>query len=279
MKLELFKLNLLENDVFQLIEKYISENQFITPPIIYLEGGHYDPRYEISDFSLNSLRHVLNISNNLIVKHKGNIKIVIGILIDNLGLACSETSCEITEKDSFNKNSDTLPLEIEKVLDNYIIVKREKIIISNERNCKNKTISFLKKNTKTNHDSISIESKNDILSILYHARDNQLIQLAEIKNDVVWTAKCPSIMAQHYTNITDKILKRFSDATDITIIDFSESEDMNKVTRGVEVAFDMYIPTVLNTERVNIHNVFMTDYGDNQYTIANTFSKSHLLNT
>jgi hypothetical protein len=54
---------------------------------------------------------------------------------------------------------------------------------------------------------------------------------------------------------------------------------MNKVTRGVEVAFDMYIPTILNTERVNIHNVFMTDYGDNQYTIANTFSKSHLLNT
>ncbi|MCV9927068.1 hypothetical protein OIU83_05370 [Flavobacterium sp. LS1R49] len=278
MKLELFKLNLLENNIFQLIEKYISENQFMTPPIIYLEGGHYDPRYEISDFSLNSLTHVLNISNNLIVKHKGDIKIVIGILVDNLGLSCNENTCEITNHSETIKNNDTLPEEIEKILNKYLIVKREKIIISNEKNCKNKTISFLKKSIKLNHDSITIEDKNGVLSILYHAQDNQFIQLAEIKNDVIWIAKCPSIMAQHYSNITDKILKRFNDASDITIIDFSESEDMNKVTRGVEVAVNVYIPTVINTERVNIHNVFMTDYGDNQYTIANTFSKLHPLN-
>lgn len=255
-----------------MVQKFISENEFSTPPIVYLEGGHYDPRYEISDFSINSLTHVLNISNNLILKNKGNIKIVIGILIDNLGLQCSESYCETTEKHEPN-NNENLPIEIEKILDKYLIVKRDKIIISNERNCKNKTISYLKKVVETNHNSLSIENKNDIMSVLYHASDNQMIQLAEIKNSVTWVAKCPSIMAQHYCNITNKILKRFNDASNITIIDFSEIEDINKVTRGVEVAFDVYIPNILKSGKVNIHNVFMTDFGDKEYTITNTFSK------
>lgn len=273
MRLSLIKLSKLENDVFQLVEKYISENEFSTPPIVYLEGGHYDPRYDISDFSLDSLTHVLNISNNLILKYKGDIKIVIGILIDNLGLQCAESVCEVTGNDEFLKGSEELPVEIENILSKYLIVKRDKIIISNERNCKNKTISFLKKTIDTNHNCISIDDKNETLSVLYHASDNQSIQLAEIKNNVTWVAKCPAIMAQHYNNITNKILKRFNNASDITIIDFSEIEDINKVTRGVEVAVDVYIPSILKAEKVNIHNVFMTDFGDNEYSITNTFSK------
>jgi hypothetical protein len=256
-------------------QPHIAENEFTTPPIVYLEGGHYDPRYEISDFSINSLKHVLNVANNLIIKYKGNIKIVIGILVDNLGLQCTENTCEIIENDGVVKNNEELPMEIEKILDKYLIVKRDKMIISNERNCKNKTISFLKKIIETKHDSISINNQNDTLSVFYHASDNQLIQLAEIKNSVTWVAKCPSIMAQHYNNITSKILKRFSDATDLTIIDFSEIEDINKVTRGVEVAFDVYIPSLIEEQKVNIHNVFMTDFGDDQYTITNAFSKSY----
>ena len=165
-------------------------------------------------------------------------------MIDNLGLLCTENACEIDEKNGLIKNNEDLPIVIEKILDKYLIVKRYKIIISNERNCKNKTITFLKKMIEMKHNSISTDNINDTLSVLYHASDNQFIELAEIKNSVTWVAKCPSIMAQHYSNITNKILKRFNDASDITIIDFSEIEDVNKVTRGVEVAFDVYIPNI-----------------------------------
>jgi hypothetical protein len=271
MKLALVTLTKLEKEVFQLMEKYIDENNFSEPPVLYLEGGHYDPRYAINDFSIDSLTHVLNIANNLITTYKGRIKIVIGILVDNLGLQCTETSCDIHENGKSKDSYDELPPEIEKILDQYFIVKRDKILISNERNCKNKTISFLKKAVKTHHDCLSIEHKDDIDSVVFHAPDQQDIQLAEIKNTITWSAKCPSIMAQHYSNVTTKILKRFPGAQDVTIIDFSEIDDINKVTRGVETAFEVYLPEILETEKINIHNVFMTDFGGDQYTIKKGF--------
>jgi hypothetical protein len=174
--------------------------------------------------------------------------------------------------------SEELPPEFEKIFEQYFIVKRDKIIISNERNCKNKTITFLKKLTQTSHSLISVENSVDSQSVVYHAKDKQQIQLAEIKNTVTWTAKCPSIMAKHYNSTLNKIIKRYPEAQDITIIDFSEIEDINKVTRGVETAFDIYLPQITSTRRVNIHNVFMTDFGAEHYTVKKRFCKTKTQN-
>jgi hypothetical protein len=268
MRLTLIELSELEKNITKRIDKKITENKSLLPPIIYLEGGHYDPRYEISDFSIKSLENVLNVANNLIFKHKANIKIVIGILVDNLGLQCSENSCDISNIDESNKNEEDLPIEIEEVLSKYIIVKKERMIISNERNCKNKAISFLKKITEIKQNRISVDNQNDVLSVNYQTLDNQIIQIAEIKSNITWVAKCPSIMAQHYTNVTNKILKRFPNSESITIIDFSEIEDINKVTRGVELALDIFFPSSIKEKQIEILNIFKSDFGDDEYTIV-----------
>ncbi|MNR09672.1 hypothetical protein D3C85_1258860 [compost metagenome] len=221
---------------------------------------------------------MLHIANNLITVYKGRVRIVIGILVDNLGLQCTENSCEISGAEKPSELSQELPSEIEKILGEYFIVKRDKLIISNERNCKNKTISFLKKLIQTPHPNISVQDSGDTQSVNYLAEDQQQIQLAEIKNTVTWTAKCPSIMAQHYTGTLGKILKRFPEAEDITIIDFSEIEDINKVTRGVETAFNVYLPEMDAASNVGIINVFMTDFGAEQYTIKKAVYKPQTQN-
>lgn len=59
MRLTLIELSELEKNITKRIDKKITENKSLLPPIIYLEGGHYDPRYEISDFSIKSLENVL----------------------------------------------------------------------------------------------------------------------------------------------------------------------------------------------------------------------------
>lgn len=278
MKLALIELSKLEKNIIERIDKKIDENKSLLPLVIYLEGGHYDPRYDISDFSIESLENVLNIANNLIIKHKGSIKIILGILIDNLGLQCSESVCDIANIAESNNNEDDLPKEIEEVLNKYIIVKKERMIISNERNCKNKAIKFLKKKIETKQNRISVDNHNNNSTVNYQTLDNQSIELAEIKSKTTWVAKCPSIMAQHYTNVTNKILNRFPNSENIIIIDFSEIEDINKVTRGVEIALDIFYPLNIKQKQIEIVNIFKTDFGDDEYTILAKNTELTVLN-
>ena len=122
------------------LEKQIASNNVI----VYLEGGHYNSNYGPDDFSINSFHEAIYLSKQIIKKHKKSVKLAFGLLIDNLGLNCSNNNvCDI--KTTNNVNELELNQDIEKIISINKIIKRDRFILFNERTTKNRAIDSLKK--------------------------------------------------------------------------------------------------------------------------------------
>ena len=96
----------------------IIENSYATSTgklVVYLEGGHFNRQFGADEFALNTLSDAVAFGKKLISKYQKNIKLVYGILVDDLGIACSEDSCTLPqlEKISEPQTAGELPEEIE----------------------------------------------------------------------------------------------------------------------------------------------------------------------
>lgn len=261
-----------EQELLKLIQKDVETN---CPSVsaFYLEGGHFDPRYPPSDFSINSLVKVLDIANNAILIHKRKLKAVLGILIDDLGLQCGTQVCDISVPmtGSETKGLAPVPQLLEEVLEKYTIVKRERLILQGERNCKNRGIQSLKKivtHYLDDYPELSLEETDGITKIIFSNSQGQDIVLAESKGKDIWTAKCPLIMAQHYKDTYQKISKLNPQLNAFHIIDFSEMDDYHKVVNGTEVVLKLFLnDEQINSNKLKITNVFLSDFDAEHYTI------------
>ena len=269
-----------ERELLNLIKGDIEDNY----PIIsafYLEGGHFDPRYPVTDFSKDSLVKVLDIANNAILMHKRKLKVVLGILIDDLGLQCGTEVCDISAPvvSTEIQGLAPVPQELEEVLEKYTIVKRDKLVLQGERNCKNRGIQSLKKivtNTLDHYPELSLEEMDMVTKVIFSNKQGQKIVLAESKGKDIWTAKCPLIMAQHYKDTYQKIAKLNPQVNAFHIIDFSEMDDFHKVVNGTEVALKIFLnDEQINSNKLKITNVFLSDFDVEHYSI-NTQSSTEV---
>ncbi|OMQ24494.1 hypothetical protein [Serratia oryzae] len=289
MKLTEINLNKLERKIIGIISNDI---KLITPqiPVIYLEGGHYDPRYPVTEFSVTSLHHALNIANNAIINHKKNLKISLGVLVDDLGLQCGADYCDISPlpENIINEEESTgeLPLSLEGILAKYTIVKRERVIVQGERNCKNRGIQTLRRtlnqHNKTPFPELDIEEESGTQAskIFFINEDGQRIVLSESKSKDVWIAKCPLIMAQHYSDVYHRVSRLHPQTHSVHIIDFSETDDYNKVINGADVAIKLFLAKEQTANReVKITNVFLSPYEEEDYIIHSTSNKVEALET
>jgi hypothetical protein len=251
---------------------------------VYLEGGHYDPRYPITDFAIDSLTKTLNIANNTIVQHKKKLKIILGILIDDLGLQCGSDSCDISEHALASDEEDVgeLPIALEEILAQYSIVKRDRLMLQGERNCKNRGIQSLRRiltqQKKRPFRELRVDEKLQLTQVFFHNEQEDSILLAESKNKEIWTAKCPLIMAQHYSDIYHKISKLHPKIGAYHIIYFSETDDYHKVTTGSDVAMKIFLRDgQTNGKEVKITNVFLSDIEPEHYIINSLSNKMSIL--
>ncbi|CAI1075865.1 Uncharacterised protein [Serratia rubidaea] len=278
MKLNGHTLNEIEEKALAIIHREVDE---YTPkiPVMYLEGGHYDPRYPVNEFAQKSLRHALDIANNAIARHKKDLKISLGILIDDLGLQCGVESCEIAPE--LPENSDgaeehgELPNALAAILAQYKIVKRERMVIQGERACKNRGIQTLKRilerHKTTPFPELEIEESAALTRIFFVNEEGQRVLLAESKAKDVWTAKCPVIMAQHYSDVYDRVAKLHPQSHALHIIDFSETDDYNKVINGADVAMKLFLRNKsVGNRAVKITNIFLSSFDDEDYIIHST---------
>lgn len=267
MKLQELPLSKIEQEIFDRIEEYVVLNG-IQPLTIYLEGGHFDPRKKVDAFAVNTLRFSLNVANNLIYKHKKKVRLVLGILVNNIGFGCDTDSCDIGPNASNEQETVNIPEELQEVLNAYAIYKSEKLIISNEVNLKNRGIRTLRKNLDRYIESKQISLESGETAKIYHIDDGDNFLLAE-ESSGNWTAKCTTIMGQHYADLFLRLHQRFPENKDFMLVDFSEMFDKHKVGSGKKACFSLFLKPELTKNNNRIMNVFQWDTEGMSFSIDN----------
>lgn len=264
---ELINMDILEatkkqyiSDLINIVEKALESSSNL---VVFLEAGHFDPRFGITDFSTISMRDALDFAKGLIKRFDKKIKIVLGILIDDLGLECSETSCTISPSPTKSALEDDkiLPKELDELLHSYFFVKRDRLLISSEKTCKNRGLLRLKKLLKSEsyENVISVDARDATKTkVTFTDEEQNEILLAEYSM-AIWKAKCPTIMGQHYIDCFIKLQQRFVLNQKMMIIDWAEMLDYSKVTAGSQAAMKVFIPNNLEKLDLEIVNIFFGD--------------------
>lgn len=208
-----------------------------TPLIVFLEGGHFDPREGATEHALNTLQVATEVTSQCVQLFQRQVRIVLGILVDDLGLDCGD-QCSLdgsVDEELSSQISSELPKEIEQILKTSPLVKRERVLISSERNAKNRGIKSVKEilksatNPRLVHNDMTVHFEEDL---------STHIPLASIRGEF-WSAKCPVVMGQHYHDVFQKNEQRFDPSHPQILIDFSEIYDRNKVNNGSKVSLQL----------------------------------------
>lgn len=250
------------------------------PVVVVLEGGHYDPRSGADLFSRNSLRCALTMGRETIERYGRRVRVVYGVLVDDLGLDCDASSCRLlgTAPTGFDQ---VLPAELEAILQRDRFVKRDRLIVSTERHSRNRGLKQLKRLLEGDKASfaeyLTIEERDGANHYVMRADDGLTIQVAT-RVASRWTVKCPLIMASHYAELVENVEQRFGQRYAIVIVDFSEISDRGKVTRGSELALRAFVPAGAEAARRSILNVFWADESGELY-LTDSFHDCDLRST
>ena len=225
----------IKDEILEIIKRNLKSTPH-RPLILFLEGGHYDPRGGATEHSMNTLNLSIEITKNCIKLFDRNVRIVLGILVDDLGLECAGDVCSIPEstlKLGEGHRKD-LPAELEDILANTKFVKRDRVVISSERNAKNRGIAALKKIIDTRTPA-NLKLVDNVFLYLDGIAE---VPISTVNGDF-WSAKCPLIMGQHYFDSFVKNEKRFDKSRPQMLVDFSDIYDRNKVTNGAKVCLNL----------------------------------------
>jgi len=235
--MKLQKINL--QNSFQETFSYIGERvaHSSDPTIIILEAGHFSSSYGPDHHAVNTLKGALDLANNLIVVHKRKIKVVLALLIDDLGLNCTIDVCSVGENPG--KVASSFPDELVVILKNSPIYNSKQFVISSERAAKNRGIAKLKSLIEKNNPALgtifTLEEEDQRKKFFFCSEDKQKVLLADI-NEWVWRPHCALIMGQHYFDLQKKISIRYPYDWPQILVDFSSIHERGKVNRGAELA-------------------------------------------
>lgn len=267
MKLGNFPERDFDSDVLAVVSEVVDRSDKTT--LVYIEGGHFDPRFtedEDIEFSLESQRAALELTTRLIKTFGNKVRIVLGVLVDNLGQQCGRDACAVgpTNNDVLKEIKD-LPPQLQNVLNDYEtygnLVKPEKFVITTERAAKNRAVKNLRGRVNGAVDPqppLVISRNGDGSKIFFEDKSTGQILLATFHGDV-WSVQCPAIMGTHYNDSFNTMSTRLPDSPSI-VIDFSEAADREKVTGGSRVALGLFMPRGVDTPR-HIINITSIDPG------------------
>ncbi|WP_025123504.1 MULTISPECIES: hypothetical protein [unclassified Serratia (in: enterobacteria)] len=243
---------------FEALLSYIDECyiQSDEKMVVYLEAGHFNNKFGVDEFAVNTLNDSIALGQALIKKYQKNVRLVYGILIDDLGLACSDEGCSLNSLPINEKvNKTELPDELEEVIAASSLIKRDKLMVFSERTSKNRAIETIKKQIKNNNDRVLVKEVDEYSEINVSTNELGTFMLAR-RQGSVFTAKCPAIISQHYKDVLIKLRQRFFEINDFAIIDWSDASDKNKVLQGASA-----FPVICDTAplKTSIINVFFGD--------------------
>src|SRR5436190_971667 len=92
--------------------------------IVYLEGGYYDSKLGPQEFSINSLAGIIEVAEEIVKKQYKVTRVILGVLVNNIGIVCGEDVCEIPSKKIYQNDTDpVLPTSFEKMLQNSKVLQ------------------------------------------------------------------------------------------------------------------------------------------------------------
>ena len=232
--------NILKKDYFDETLEFVSD-YFLDEAnnVAMLEGGHFNPLLGPSRFSYQSLSDALDFGSTLIRLFPNRLRLVLGILVDDLGMTSNAPPRHNTGQ---SYAPEHLPEEIRETLAASQIVKLERLLIGSERNAKNRVIDRLKQHIRAgdgSQEKIMVDRTDDAKRVLLRQDGQNNIHLATFKSHTA-TAHCPAIMGQHYADCFRTMHKRFPKAERLLIIDWSEMMDQWKVSGGSKTCVGLF---------------------------------------
>lgn len=205
--------------------------------IVYLEGGYYDSKMGPSEFSINTLTGCIQVSEELIKKQYRVTRVVLGTLVNNIGIVCGENVCEMPAKQMYQNDTDpVLPPVFEEMLADSKIFKKDQIIFTNERRLRNRGLRVIKQLAEEPEKYGLITDQKEEGEVIYSVMiGGKKIPLG-IQRGNVWSARCPLIMGQHYSDLYIQFSKKFGNSVTKVLVDMCEMYDRHKVNNGAAVA-------------------------------------------
>lgn len=218
--------------------------------LVVLEGGHFSTTSGADEFTINSQQSAFKIADQLIRRFSRNMRIVFGVLADDLGQVCSaeQNVCIITPPTaSKSDKAIEIPVALYDVLKAHRLFTPERLILLSEKTARNRGIKWLREYVKDQAEAIakktsklSIENEEGLDQLYFTASDGQSVLVADMISEWRWASHCPLIMAQHYFDLSQKAKKFLESAQHQIIIDFSFIDDRNKVCKGAELSLEVY---------------------------------------
>lgn len=224
--------------------------------VVYLEGGYFDTRFGPKEFSTNTLNICIKTAEEIIKKKYKIMRVILGVLINNIGINCDENICTINGQENNAKNKDDalVPTALDNMIKKSKIGKEDQII-TNERTLRNRGIRTMRdilSNPKKYSLGIDEDTNDEILYSL-DIEGNKIPLAIERKEH--WIARCPLIMGQHYVDLYVKNAKKYGKTTNQLLIDMCDIYDRHKVNNGAKVSLfllrKMYGYNVGNLRIVN----------------------------
>lgn len=235
------------------------------PVVVYLEGGHFSAAWGVDDFCLSSQAHAQALAQNLIMEFKDRVRIVFGVMREDIGLTCGEDVCVPGSTNGEEEIHGGIPDKLRRLLEASPVVKMPRLMVFSERTAKNRGIARLRRIFPDKRTPERDPPKGMYMDwsagkagVYFTSADLQEIKLADV-HDGVWNAKCPTLMGQHYADVLKALSLRFHRGLPVNIIDFSVIMDRNKVTRGSEAALRYFRGKDDMEAEVKIVNLFYDD--------------------
>lgn len=229
------------------------------PLVLYLEAGHFTAGMAPDPFSLSSLEQALDLGEMLIKRHKEAVRLVYGLLADDLGLACGAATCSLTEAANAVPGDTAIPAQLEAALQRRSFLKRDRVLVFSERNAKNRAIDTLKRSLKKEVPCLETEARPDGEDIMLRRAGAPGILLCT-RRDHRFAIKCPGIMGQHYADVLLALRERFFRASKFLLVDWSDLIDKTKVLQGIESARSLFIAPQGAGVSVAACNIFFADF-------------------
>lgn len=205
-----------------------------TPVTVVVEGGHHDPRLGADAFALASMDAALQLTETLIRGYDRRVRVMLAVLVDDLGLGCGPEACTRAGSAAATL-PDTLPEALEARLAAHRLVRRDRVLITTERNARNRALAALRGWAEV-PELLHWHGATGARRAVFHSDDGARVPLAEETGPGRWTARCPLLMAQHYADLRAAASRRYAPTWPTVIVDLSVGADQPKVTRGAELA-------------------------------------------
>ena len=249
--------------------KCIKNNDFSDGDVIVLDCGHFDSVLGTDDFSINTTQLAIDLFNLAEKERRRGVKFNFAVLIDDVGMQCSEDAMMCINKEMVPTVSRTsVPDEIISMIKDTVGFRHDRVKLFSEKTARNRGIQFFRKllpAIKTNHYSAFVTEDTDTIPQLFCVLPNgQKVLMADMTTASQWSGHCPLLMGMHYRDVATWAQGRFSTVSRVHIIDFSLNQDKGKVNAGAEVALGVSREKSLLR---SVANICFTDEDLDLYTI------------